>query len=152
MPATSTRLGPGTVTIGTGSLDFSCEVSGAKITHEYEETSEARTMLCGTNVPAGQARRDGFSAEIVNDLTAAGLYSYLVQNDLQKATLTFVPNTADGAEWTGDVVLTLPDEIGADEYGAPIASSVAWAGVGTFAFTPGTAGTMGQAPAAAQSN
>ena len=51
----------------------------------------------------------------------------------------YTPNTAAGAKWQGTIVATLPSEIGADEYGSPIVSSVDWAGVGAFTFTPATA-------------
>lgn len=138
MPATVTPLGDGTVTVGETPLDFSCEVVGAKITHEYEEITEERTRLCGTVIPAQEQRGDGFTADLENDLTAAGLYSYLQTNDLQAVPFNFVPNTASGASWDGTVVLKLPSDVGADEYGEPIVSSVEWQAVGTFTFTPGT--------------
>jgi len=115
-------------------LDFSCEVLGAAITHTYEETTESRTRLCGDVLPAKQTRSDGFTASLENDLSAAGLYAFLQANDLGEVPFSFVPNDVNGAEWTGTVVLTLPGEIGADEFGAPIASEVEWAAVGTFTF------------------
>lgn len=136
MPATVTNLGPGTVTVGATPLDFSCEVIGAKITHEYEETTESRTRLCGDEVPASTTRSDGFTAELENDLSAAGLYAYLQGHDLDTVDFEFTPNTAAGASWTGTVVLRLPSEIGADEFGAPIASSIEWPAVGVFTFAP----------------
>lgn len=139
MPATVTPLGPGTVTVGSSPLDFSCEVVGAKITHEYEEVSEQKTRLCGDVVAAQQERSDGFTADIENDLTAAGLYAYLQANDLTNQPFTFIPNTGVGAvtqaEWSGTVTVTLPGEVGADEFGQPIASSIEWTAVGALAFT-----------------
>jgi hypothetical protein len=134
MAATVTALGPGTVSIGSTPLDFSCEVIGAKITHEYEETTEQRTRLCGDAVPAQTTRADGFTAELENDLSAAGLYAYLQTHDMESVEFTFTPSTAAGATWTGNVVLRLPSEIGADEFGAPIASSIEWPAVGLLTF------------------
>lgn len=138
MPADFTVLGPGTVTLGSAPKDFSGEVLGAKITHEYEDIGEARTMLDGTVRPASKRRNDGFSASVENDLTAAGLYKFLLDNDLQQVPLTFTPNSADGAEWEGTVVATLPGEVGSDEFGSPIVSEIELEGVGTFSFTPAT--------------
>jgi hypothetical protein len=138
MAASVTPLGPGTVTIGSTPLDFSCEVIGAKVTHEYEETTESRTRLCGDAVPAVTSRADGFTAELENDLSAAGLYAYLQTHDMESAPFVFTPNTSDGASWTGTVVLRLPSEIGADEFGAPIASSIEWPAVGSLTFETGT--------------
>ena len=134
-----TVLGDGTLTLGTGTpSDFSGEVLGAKVTHEYEDIGEARTMLDGTVRPASQRRVDGLTASVENDLTAAGLYAYLETNDLKEVAMAFTPNTADGAKWAGTVVVTLPGEVGSDEYGAPIASEIELKGVGKFTFTPTT--------------
>ena len=134
--AASVPFGPGTMTIGTTPLDFSCEVLGGKVTHSYEDVGESRTMLCGTERPASKKRTDGLTFNLENDLTAAGLYAYLVTNDLTEQTFAYEPNTANGASWAGTIQLTLPSEIGADEFGAPIVSAVEWAGVGSFTFTP----------------
>ena len=133
-----TVLGDGTLTLGSTPTDFSGEVLGAKVMHEYEDIGEARTMLDGTVRPAGQRRTDTLSASLENDLTAAGIYAYLVTNDLNEVAMAFTPNTVDGAKWAGTVVATLPAEVGADEYGAPIVSEIELKGVGTFTFTPAT--------------
>jgi hypothetical protein len=138
MAASFTVLGDGTITLGATPTDFSGEVLGAAITHEYEDIGEERTMLDGTVRPAQQKRTDGFTASVENDLTATGLYQYLVSNDLTEVAFEFTPNTADGASWAGTVVATLPSEVGSDEYGSPIVSDVELKGVGTFTFTPAT--------------
>lgn len=139
MSVTTTKFGPGTVTLGTTTpLDFSCEVLGGTVNHEYEDVTDARTTLCG-DVIAGQVRRkDGLTFQLVNDLTAAGLYAYLMSNDLSEQTFSYEPHT-DGASWSGKVQTRLPDTIGADEYGADLESEVTWPGVGVFTFTPATA-------------
>ena len=136
-------LGPGDVTIkvgttGTGT-SFACEFANAHVTHDYEDVGDDRTMLCGQKRAAGAARYDEFGGELENDLTATGLYKFLMDNDLKTAEVTFTPNTVDGAKWVlSGLTLTLPDEIGADEFGAPIVSEVEWTG-GTAVFTPSTA-------------
>lgn len=136
--AASVPFGPGTITIGATPLDFTCEVLGGKVTHTYEDVGEARTMMCGTERPASKRRADGLGFDLENDLTAAGLYAYLVTNDLSEQPFTYTPNTAQASKWVGSVQVTLPAEIGADEFGAPIVSTVEWAAVGAFTFTPGT--------------
>ena len=132
------ELGPGTVTVQVGSgtaTDFSGEVLSATVQHEYEDVGETRTMLDGSKRGAGQARTDGISLSIENDLTAAGLYQFLVTNDGKDATVVYTPNTEAGASWTiTGLKLRLPGEVGADEFGAPLASEVEWTG-GTAAFT-----------------
>jgi hypothetical protein len=143
MPAKVVALGPGTVTIGSSPLDFSCEVVGASITHEYEETSEQRTRLCGDVVAASESRTDGFTASLENDLEAAGLYAYIQSNDLTDQPFEFVPNTTVGAttqaKWAGTVRVKLPSSIGADAFGEPIASEIEWTAIGKLNFTPAAA-------------
>ena len=139
-------LGIGTLTltakepVGGTANEFAGEVLGAKVTHEYEDVGEARTMLDGTVRPAGKRRTDGLTASIENDLTAAGFYKFLYDNDAKQADIEFVPNTADGAQWVGVVVCNLPSEVGADEFGSPIVSDVELQCVGTLVFT--AAGTV----------
>lgn len=134
-------LGPGTLKLGptATATDFSCEVLGGKVTHAYEDIGEARTMLCGQTKAGAKSRTDGLAFELENDLGAAGMYKFLLDNDLAEVEFEYVPNTVAAAKWTGKIVATLPAEVGADEFGAPIASSVEWAGVGKFDFTPSTA-------------
>ena len=145
MPATVTPLGPGLITIGSSPLDFSCEVVGASITHEYEETSERRVRLCGDAIEASEQRVDGFTCSVENDLLAGALYDYLQTNDLTVQPLEFTPNTGVGtttpAKWAGSVVVRLPGSIGADEYGSPIASEVEWKAAGNPAVFTWTAGS-----------
>ena len=131
-----TLFGDGSVTGGTTPLDFSCEVLGGKVTHAYSDVGASRTMLCGTERPASKKRGDGLTFNLENDLTSAGLYQYLIANDLTEQPFVFTPNDADAASWAGTVQLTLPADIGSDAHGSPVISSVTWAGVGAFTFTP----------------
>lgn len=131
-----TPLGPGKLTLGTAPEDFTGEFLGAGITHEYEDVGDKRTMLDGTPRLPGSTRSDGFKGSVENDLTAAGLYAYLVAHDGEDVALTYSPRLAGGAEWVGTVKCRLPGEIGADEFGSPVASDVELPGVGLFTFTP----------------
>lgn len=133
-----TKLGPGTITLGETPTDFSAEVTGASIAHEYDETQEETTMLSGDVLPAVEVRRDSLALSVMNNLLAAGLYNYLWTNDQQTVAMVFTPNTDDGASWAGDVKCRLPEEIGSDTFGNPLASEVTLPGVGAFAFTPST--------------
>lgn len=141
--ATFVALGPGTLELGPTATasDFSCEVLSGAIAHEYEDVGEDRTMLCGTKRSATRKRIDTAKFSIENDLSAAGLYSYLMDagEDPAPVEFTYTPNTVTAASWAGTIVPLLPGEIGADEYGAPIASDVEWPGTGLFTFTPATA-------------
>lgn len=138
----ATPLGPGTLKLGLASetlTDFSCEVLGGKVTHAYEDVGDQRTMLCGEVRAASKVRTDGLAFSLENDLSGAGMYQFLLTNDLTEVFFEYVPSTAGAASWEGKVQATLPEEIGADESGSPIVSDVAWSGVGAFTFTPATA-------------
>ena len=136
-----TVFGPGTIEIGaTGSeVDFAGEVLGGNVTHTYEEIGESRTMLDGTVRASSSRRVDGLAFTVENDLTAAGLYSTLFTGDGTEEPFTYTPNTEGAAAWAGKIKLSLPAEVGADEFGAPIVSTVELTGVGAFTFTPATA-------------
>lgn len=146
-----TKLGPGKITIGTAPFDFSCEVRGGAVTHDYD-TEDPETMLCGDVVSGKATRTDGLTFQLYNDLTDTGLYAYLIAHDLESVDFEYTPNTdttnAGGdtitpAKWSGTVRLTLPDEVGADEYGANIESEVEWEGVGHFTFAAATVTAAG---------
>jgi hypothetical protein len=137
MPAT--RFGPGTVsfTVGGGSAtSFEQEVKGGGIGHDYEDVGEAVTYLDGTLDPAGKQRMDKLTLECDFDLGSAGFYAFLATNDLMDATVDYVPNTANGASWTGTVRLQLPDGAVADEYGSKLSGTVEMEFVGFSTFAP----------------
>lgn len=140
MPVVTTQWGTGTVRVGnaTGGTEvmFESECEGAVITHEYEDTADERTMLSGDTLPGSARRTDGFTAQIVNNLSQGGLYDFLQFHDLTEQPFEFVPNTADGHMWTGTVQVRLPADIGADEYGLPIVSEIAWTAVGKLTYVP----------------
>jgi hypothetical protein len=134
-------LGPGTVSVKVGAstaLSFAGDCRGAAITHSYSDGREAVTYMEGNKTAGERNRTDGFTAELDNSLDATSLYQFLQTNDLKEADLEYTPNSAAGAKWVGKVVLTLPDAIGADEFGQLLSSSIAWDGVGTFTFTAAT--------------
>jgi len=143
MALSSVPFGPGTITIGDDPtvVDFSCEVLGGSIAHEYSEVGESRTMLCGTKRSSSRTRADSVKLTLENDLTTAGIYAYCqgLGENPGSVTVTFTPNTANAAEWSGRVFPLLPGEIGSDEYGSPIGSEVEWPADGLLTFTPAVA-------------
>lgn len=136
--ASYTTFGPGTIELGaTGSeVDFSGEVLGGSVGHEYSEVGEARTMLSGDKRGASETRTDSLTFNLENDLTAAGLYQFTITNDGVDVPFTYTPNTTAAATWAGTVTIKLPGTVGADEFGQPLVSDVTWNGVGAFTFTP----------------
>lgn len=136
-----TKFGAGTVnyTVGaTGTpVEFSQEVKGGGINHEYEAVGEATTYLDGSEDPAGEKRADKLTLDCDFDLGSTGFYAFLYDNDLADAEVTFTPNTAAAASWAGTVRLKLPDGATADEFAAKISGTVEHSFVGPVVFTPG---------------
>lgn len=131
-------FGPGTVSFNISGSDVSveAEVTAGSVKHNYTENDRKATLADAVKPSAKILRdADALSLELVNDLTAGGLYALIQANDLAVATVSYEPNTADGASWSGSVTLRLPDEIGAGEWGEDISSTVELPAVGTFTFT-----------------
>lgn len=135
-----TRFGPGTITLGetATACDFTCEVLGFEITHDYSDIGQARTTLCGDVRGATVNETGSIKFTLENDLGADGFYAWVQDQDPSVAVpFVFTPNTADGASWSGDVLPRKPN-VKADEYGAPIGGDVTFPLVGVPVFTPST--------------
>ena len=134
--------GPGTLIFGDPATGdhFEQEVTGASITHSYEEL-EVKPTLADVAKPAPRPIRAGDTLKfnMVNDLTPTGYYNYAMTNDLLVRTVAFVPNLTSAAAWNGSVTIKLPDEIGADEWGADIESAAELPFVDPVTFTPAAA-------------
>lgn len=139
-----TKFGPGSVTYTVGApgtpTSFSQEVKGGGVSHEYEEVGDPTTYLDGTTDPASENRVDKLTLDCDFDLGSAGFYNFLYTNDLQNATVEYVPNTTAAASWTGTVRLRLPDGATADEFSAKISGSVEHVFVGPATFVPAGGG------------
>jgi hypothetical protein len=134
-----TRFGPGTISLGATPTQIECEVTGGSITHNYGETGDTVTTLCGDSIgPTKTREADTIKLDSLLDLTTTGMYTYLQTNDLDIVPFEFTPNTAAAAAWAGDVQLQLPTDVTFDSYGEPIKGSTEWTAQPTFTFTPGT--------------
>ena len=133
----TTPFGPGTVTLGTtAALSIECEVTGGSVTHNYSETGDTTTTLCGdTLAPVKTRDPDTIKFDALLDLSDTGMYQYLQTNDLTVVPLEFVPNTAAGYNWSGNIQLTLPTDVTFDSYGEPIKGSVEWTAQPTLTYS-----------------
>lgn len=135
-----TRFGPGTVSFtatGGTAEQFEAEVTGGGVTHSYDDVDQATRMIDTSKRPPSRVRGpDGVKLNLVNNLTATGLYAFLVEHDLETAQLEFTPHTADGASWAGEVTLQLPAEVNASEWGEELKSELTLTAVSLFTFTP----------------
>jgi hypothetical protein len=131
MAASTTKLGPGTLTIGeTGSeVDFSCQVIGARIAWDVTADDDVPTM-CGDVVAGDRTYTAALSGSLFQDLADPdGIVYYSWDHKGEAVPFTFTPSTAIGAVATGTITLD-PLDVGGDDASAKLTADFEWACVG----------------------
>lgn len=126
------RLGPGTLTLGTGPLAAAAQLTGCKIVPaEQVETEEAVKVLSGEEVAGSDTATYTFTMQgtYLQDLLTAGVVAWSWANKGTNQTFTFKPN-GSVAQITG-VLQPVPLQVGGDEVGARMEGSFTWRIVGT---------------------
>src|SRR6185312_15993514 len=129
------KWGPGTLQIGdTGSeLDVSCLVNSLTITASKDQ-GDSVTKLCGTVKPGPVTYTFELGGNLDTDVaTESGLFALSQTAKGSEQSFTYTPNE-DGPTATGKVTID-PMDFGSDEYGATMASDIAWAISGEPAYT-----------------
>lgn len=120
MPITADKLGDGVLTLGSGPLDASLQVKGAKVTaSENVQSSEPVKVLGGGQVDGAESVSFTYALEgtILQDLIPGGVVAWSWANKGTEQPFTFTPNDSLAATVTG-VVKPVPLQIGADEVDA----------------------------------
>lgn len=132
-----TRLGAGTLSVGTVPLDISAQVTGAVLSSELD-TGDAVTVLTGEQLTSGATTTATLSGTIILDPVAGGIGDFSWANHGQIVPFTFSPNTDSGLTVAGELMITKLD-IGGTEYGALLQPDFEWTVVGEPDVTWGTA-------------
>lgn len=113
MPPTDSRLGPGTLTFGVAPDDFSAQVSKCSIVPNISETDGTPTLSDPT--PDKEMTVDwSLDGDLISDWgDASGFVLWALDNSGTTKSFEFVPNTANGMTFTGEVQVR-PIEIGGD--------------------------------------
>jgi hypothetical protein len=131
MPATVSKLGPGSLSIGdVGSpVDFSCQVENCQV--QWDKKSDDPIMvLCGEQVPGATTYTAQLTGTLFQDQADAdGIVRYSWANKGTVVPFVFVPNTADGVQVSGEVTID-PITVGDDAAGANMDSDFTWDCVG----------------------
>ena len=141
MAVKSTKLGPGTLTLGdVGTLqDASCQLAGAVVGWDKDKADDI-TVLCGDVVAGGTTYTATLSGTFLQDLEdEAGLVAFTWENRGVSVPFTFTPNTAAGATVTGTVVIDPIDVGSTDDFGSTMTSDFEWDCVGEPALAWGGA-------------
>lgn len=140
MPINTTKLGPGTLTLGAGALEVNAQLTSAKVTpsESVEQTDDIK-VLSGEVLDGDESASYSFVLEgnFLQDLGAlSSVVAWSWANMGTEQAFVFTPNTVAGVEVAG-VVTPVPLTVGGDEVdGPPLRSDFSWRIKGTPAFTP----------------
>ncbi len=129
MPINSAQLGPGTLTLGTGPLDVSLQVTAVKITPtESVSTTEPIKVLGGEEIAGDEDVTLSWVLEgtYLQDLLDSGVVAWSWANASTPQPFAFTPNGAVGASFAGECI-PVPLTVGGDEVeGARMTADFTW--------------------------
>ncbi len=134
MAGKATKLGPGTLIIGetATSLDMSCQLSAAKV--EWDKDKEDDTpVLCGESIAGGVEYTAKLTGTVLLDLSPTGMVDFTWTNKGTQMPFVFVPNTVEGTQVSGDLIVD-PLDVGGDEVKKNMTVDFEWDCVGEPVF------------------
>lgn len=139
MPVKSVKLGPGTLKFGptTPVQDASAQVQNCVVSWDKDKADDI-TVLTGEVIGGGVTYTAKLGGTFVQDLATAGLVAWSWTNKGVSFPFEFVPNTANGAKVTGNVIVDPIDVGTTDDYGTTMVSDFEWAIVGIPTMAGGT--------------
>jgi hypothetical protein len=132
MPIKAHNLGPGTLTLGSGPLDVTLQVTSCKISvTEYVSVVVDIKVLSLDVLEGGESVDFDFALEgnILQDLNTAGVVAWSWTNKGTEQDFVFTPNDAAAASIAG-VLKPVPLQVGGDELERKMASDFTWRCVG----------------------
>lgn len=133
MTVKTTKLGPGTLTVTIAGaptpIDFSCQVSKAKVTPGKDKDDDV-VMLCGDTKAGATTYKAALEVTVDQDLEDPAGFVYASWDHRgELGEVVFTPNTAAGGTVTGTVVID-PVTVGGETGGDDMTSDFAWDFVG----------------------
>lgn len=112
MPLVDSRLGPGTLKFGTQDVSF--QASNVRLTPDISEDDGTATLAEPEPAPLATIAWS-LAGTVIQDFTAgdASFVNWLMDNALTESAFEFVPATADGPTYAGNVQVR-PVEVGGD--------------------------------------
>lgn len=142
MTITESRLKDGVLTlgpVGTGQIDFSCQVTNARINSSYDDDGDAVETLCGDMIPAGRKLSGrSLAGTFIQDWTAPAAESitdYCYEHDLEQVEFSYTPNVA-GPTLSGTLRIEVPAETYGGDVNTRITSDFEWALTAPLVRTP----------------
>lgn len=140
MAITESRLKDGTLSIGSGTaLEFSCQVTNARINSSYDDDGDAVETLCGDQIPSGRKLSGrSLAGTFIQDWTAAAgdsITEYCYDHDLEELPFTYTPNVA-GPTLSGTARIEVPAETYGGDVNTRITSDFEWSLTAPLVRTP----------------
>ena len=133
MAFVDTRLGPGTLTVGTPGAEYSTQVSALTLTPSFNTTDGTPTLAVPEPPPESTTSYALDGSAIADFTDPAGLQRYAFDHDGEEAAFVWMPNTDAGTTCTGTV------KVQAFPMGGKVAEQLvtdfSWPVVGKPAFT-----------------
>lgn len=151
MAIVESRLKDGTLKLGTtpSELDFSCQVTNARINSSYDDDGDAVETLCGDMIAAGRKLSGrALAGTFIQDWTAAAALSiteYCYDHDLEEVAFSYVPNV-DGPTLSGTLRIEVPAETYGGDVNTRITSDFEWALTAPLVRTPPVVTAAAQSP------
>ena len=131
------KLGPGSLTLGSGAAQFAQQLRQFEVTPTENVTTEDDIEVLSGETVTGEdtvTHEATVSGKILQDLGAAGFVAYTWENNGQVVPFTFKPKTGLSAAVTGTVRI-LAVKIGG-EVKTRMESDFSWSCTGFPTFTP----------------
>lgn len=156
MTIVESRLKDGTLKLGTAptQLDFSCQVTNARINSSYDDDGDSVETLCGDMIAAGRKLSGrSLAGTFIQDWTAPAATSiteFCYDHDLETLAFEYVPNAA-GPTLTGELRIEVPGETYGGDVNSRITSDFEWQLTAPLVRTP-PVGTMAAAASSSSSS
>jgi hypothetical protein len=141
MTITESKLKDGVLSLGTTptELDFSCQVTNARINSTYDDDGDAQETLCGDVIPAGRKLGGrSLAGTFIQDWTADAALSiteYCYDHDLEIVAFTYTPNV-DGPTLSGSLRIEVPAETYGGDVNTRLTSDFEWSLTTALVRTP----------------
>ena len=139
MPVTDSRLGVGTLSLGTPAVDFAAQAATVKLTPSVSSSDGTPTLAFPDPAPDSSVSWALNLSAIQDWEDPAGIVNYLMDHALDEVAFAWTPNTVDGTSYAGTVQI-VPMEIGGD-VAVQVVTDVELPVVGTPTRTDGVLGT-----------
>jgi hypothetical protein len=148
MAIEESRLKDGTLTLGTTptDLDFSCQVTNARVNSSYDDDGDAQETLCGDLIaPGRKVSGRSLAGTFIQDwMDPLGVTEYLYLHDLEVVAFEYAPAGAAGPTLAGSLRLEVPGETYGGDVNARITSDFEWQITSTMTRTYPVVGTAAQ--------